>query len=457
MALYFPFSVSSNTQPTMTVNHMVYALYKQSSPLAIVTSQAFAPPHGARQVFFPALERTNWKFQLLETLPDNVTVVRVMDSYNFVPGTNTPLWYDPVEIEADVTPGVVSGTNTFTFDGTAGTFDWRGREIYSERVGLGTMKKTVQYSWDPVTGIFTLLTALDVFQPNELFNVEFGVVNAMAGVVVPPLFTDTMVITGAVTLVAADAGKNIIIKGLSAGFDITLPDITTVVDSVPFYFESGIGSHKMVRIKTAGGQIIDWLKGSLTDLKIGVCESLTIYKEKGTSVWRVHNGADGNFKTVGRMIITDADISVQEFNIMELIGGTYSITGAGRRLYEDYVQKLPPSQVCSFAVHGTGVNKYLYSYASGDNAYLPDMRDLYVRNSSGANLPGVYQGDNVGSFSGNLGLQHATNPYSGLPNVPRVANPGTNNIAVIDHPFTYTAVIPETRVKGRIVRIFVLT
>jgi len=450
------FNISSNAQPGMAVNHMVYALYKQSDPGVIVYSQAFAPPHNARLVSFPGIERTNWQFKLLQTLPDNVTVVSQMDSYFFVPGDNFVTYYEPVEIEIGVTPGTTIGANTFTFDGSGGTFDWRGRKVFVERVGQGTMSRTtsvLQYSWDSVNGIFTLLAVGDEFAPNELFNVEFGLVtDAISGVPVANLFSGTMIITGATTLVAGDAGKNIIIKGASVGFDITLPDITLVPSSVPFYFESGISSHKCVRIKTVMGQTIDWLKGAITDLKIGVCEALVIYKEPSTTNWRVHR-ADGNFMQVGRIIVTDADISVQEFNVMELNGATYSITGAGRRLYEEFVQKLPPSQVCTFAAWGTGDNKYKYSYASGDNAKLPDRRNLYVRNSDGSILPGVYQKDAVY-------IDPAKNLFATSKNGVETAtgwdsSPGEINIR---QGFTIQseAGVTETRPKTVVVRMFVL-
>lgn len=387
MANTITFNVASNAQPGITVNHMKYALYLQTDLSTIVAFQNFSPAHPARTVSFPGLTRSNYRFRLLETLPDNTTIVREMDYFDFVPGSSNIVYYPPVEIQADNTPGIVStvGSNTsFVFDGTAGTFDWRGREIFVERVGQGTMQRGVQYSWDTNTGTFTLLTVGDTFQPLELFNVEFGLVTTIdAGVAPQQLFSGVRIITGTTTLTNADIGKKIIIKGASNSFDITLPDIAVCLESIPMYFESGIGSHIGVRIKTVSGQIIDWLKGSRQDIKMGVCESLAMYKNIDTAVsrWRIHE-ADGNFRTVGRFITTDGDPTANEFNSL-LCDGSLKSTADYARLYEDFVLKLPVANVSSYLSHNIGTDKYKFSFASAGQFYLPDLRNVYLRNWDG--------------------------------------------------------------------------
>jgi hypothetical protein len=169
--------------------------------------------------------------------------------------------------------------------------------------------------------------------------------------------------------------------------------------------------------------------------------------------WRVFK-ADGNFRTVGRIITTDADITVQEFNCVPMDGASLS-TSDYARLYEDYVQQLPPSQVCNFADWTTGNNKYKYSYASGGFFRVPDRRDMFLRNTAGTDLPGVYQADNVGSFSGNLSLPKG-NSYTGAPNNTRLGNGGDPTAENKNIPFTYTAAITETRPKSVIVKQYVL-
>lgn len=80
---------------------------------------------------------------------------------------------NPIMIQVDHTTGVVAGAAGFTFDGTAGTFDWRGYDIYVERVGQGTMVKNVAFTWGIFTGVFALLNSITL-QPDEYFNITFS-------------------------------------------------------------------------------------------------------------------------------------------------------------------------------------------------------------------------------------------------------------------------------------------
>lgn len=425
MASTVTFNLSSNAQPTITVNHMVYAIYRQSDPTVIVQSQDFAPGgsgHPARDVTFPGLDRSNWQFRLLETLPDGVTVVREMDNFFFVPGANGVISYPPYEVQVDVTPGVVNGNTSFVFDGTDGTPDWRGRDAYPERVGQGTMQLEVQYLWDKETGSFTLLQDGDTFQPSELFNFTFATItDSIAGVPIPAPFSGVMIVENTTVLTGADIGKKIIIKGESTSFQITLPDLDTVTENVLIFFESGIGNHICVVIKTTGSDTIDWLKGGRSDLKIGRCESLVLYKNGGQ--WRVHD-SEGNFKLVGRIISTDDpyQVSIEDllgFNYLPLDGRALDINDYAR-LYE-YVTSLPGGQAVSFA-GWVGDSITRYSLASGGLFHIPDRRDLHERNvAEGGDIPGTWDTDQVGNFSASVTLQHG-NSYTGGPNRPIIGN-----------------------------------
>ena len=83
------------------------------------------------------------------------------------------MYRKPELIQADVTTGFISGVNTVTFDGSDGKADWRGWEIIPERIGQGTMKKNIDYSWDITTGEWTVLAPADIFQAGEYFFVQF--------------------------------------------------------------------------------------------------------------------------------------------------------------------------------------------------------------------------------------------------------------------------------------------
>lgn len=82
------------------------------------------------------------------------------------------------QIRVDTTSGLVSGVNSFTFDGTSGKLDYRGYEpVFTEISGRGIMVKGVDYSWNYSTGLFTLLIPLDVFVTNRYYNVHFQLLN----------------------------------------------------------------------------------------------------------------------------------------------------------------------------------------------------------------------------------------------------------------------------------------
>jgi len=98
---------------------------------------------------------------------------------NFFYGTSgqvdyytNPLGYRaPVTLQAGITTGFGANQTSFTFEGTAGAPNFKGYEIYPERIGQGTLVDNVGYTWDPQTAVFTLT---DGTQPNEYFNFTFS-------------------------------------------------------------------------------------------------------------------------------------------------------------------------------------------------------------------------------------------------------------------------------------------
>lgn len=77
----------------------------------------------------------------------------------------------PEYITAGLTTGFPAGGNTVTFDGTGGAPDWRGWTPILTR--NAPMKPGVDYSWDPLIGIWTLLITNDKFNNLEDFKAEF--------------------------------------------------------------------------------------------------------------------------------------------------------------------------------------------------------------------------------------------------------------------------------------------
>ena len=94
---------------------------------------------------------------------------------------------DDEQIKVGVTPGFVSGANSFTFDGTNGRPDYRGLSIVpSELNGRGIIINGLDYSWDAITGKFTLLLAGDKFIDESVYNIHFN-----SGIVQSPVTVNT--------------------------------------------------------------------------------------------------------------------------------------------------------------------------------------------------------------------------------------------------------------------------
>jgi hypothetical protein len=408
-----------STTAISTSNNVKVALYKESDPLAEVTSQTFANIAGVvpeRQWSFPGLDRTNYICKVLE-VDGSDNILQQYNRFEFVPNENETEWKDPILIQIGATaiPGgsgaFPAGVNTVTVP------DWKNWDIQAERIGAGTMKKTIDYTWNEATGVWTLLAVGDVFVDGEYFFVTFaprvnigGGVNNASGA----LFSQRKLVTNSLTLTASDIGKKILVQGAVSYLEITLPDITTVVENKITFFEFGRGTLKCARLKTATGQIIDWLQGTRASLYGCPNETLELYKVVNldtSQAWRVNN-SDGNFKSVGQHVnemITSGGV----FNKV-LLDGTAISSNDYARLYNDYVLRLPSSSVCNYADWGTGNNKYKYSFKDSGTGlfHVPDLRDKYERMVSASNLAAAYQANTVGPHYHISGIYEDSSDYA---------------------------------------------
>lgn len=81
------------------------------------------------------------------------------------------------QIKVGTTPGLVAGASFFTFDGTGTPAkpDYRNNEIVvSEINGRGILVKDVDFTWNYITGLFTLLgIVVPVFVNAQYYNIHF--------------------------------------------------------------------------------------------------------------------------------------------------------------------------------------------------------------------------------------------------------------------------------------------
>ena len=384
-------------------NFVKVALYKASSPLAIFDSQpADTPgPLDATTWSFPGLPKDNFICRIFEVTADDDVVRQIEGEFTFIPSSSRFDYKNPILIEIGVTEIPGNEPTVFPFDvNTVTVPDWIGWEPMIEKIGSGTMKPDIDYSYDIETGEWTLLIEDDIFQEHVFYWVQFRPIIIVDESVnqYATLFSDVLVVTANTTLTAADIGKKILVKSATSYIEITLPDISTVVENRIAFFEFCQGTLKCCKIKTYSGDIIDWIKKGVSDRNaLYGCpnETIELFKEvvdDDASQWRVHN-ADGNYKTVGQRVAED-QISTGVTNKLLLDGG--GTTGVSSddyaRLYYDNVLFLPGAQVCTYANWSSGNNRYLYSLKDSGTGkfHIPDLRDKYMRNSGDTRTAGTF-------------------------------------------------------------------
>lgn len=408
-------TIYTSAYPSIT-NNIEIRVYKQTDTAAIVQSLNHVAPHLDDVWSFPGLDRTNYLFRIFEM--SGSTIVQQLGNDMYVnPNSNGGVSFRATEqIEADVTTGFFSGVNSVAFDGSAGKEDWRGWDIASiERIGLGTMKRGVDYSYNMTTGVFTLLQPGDLFGHLEWYNVEFQA-NSTAvtdSVGVPLIFSSFLIKTANYTIATGDFGGVIICRPSGDYMELTLPAIATVPAGKQITIELGAqASQKCVKILTNGSDFIDWLLGNRNNLYLCNQESITLYKfidpAGPTPQWRVYNPF-GNFLQVGEQIPDDMDTS-KIFNKAPM-NGTALDALKYARLYNDYVLQLPTAQRVNYDDWSTGTNKYLYSLANSTfptNAgkfLIPDWRNKFERVTDGTRIPGNFQLEAIGQHFHDAGTE----------------------------------------------------
>ena len=182
----------------LILNRIRASVFLETDPIALVaTIIDITVGHPARIWHFPGLPRANYGFSLDE-IDIGGNPINNLALFSVVPSQiDGVLVRDDEQIKVDTTPGFNSGLNTVTFDGTAGKPNYIGWEIVpSELTGRGILAIGLDYSWDSVTGIFTLLQGGDVLAEGTIYNIHFNPILNPAGGSVPTIndFTTRLVI-----------------------------------------------------------------------------------------------------------------------------------------------------------------------------------------------------------------------------------------------------------------------
>ena len=412
----------SKAYPLIT-NGIRASVYLQSSPQALVASIIDTTTgHPARTWSFPGLPRANYGFSLDE-IDDSGNVLANLALFDVTPGeVDGLLTREDEQIKVDTTTGFVSGTAEFIFDGTLVSGvqkpNYVGWDIVpSELNGRGILVRGLDYNWFPETGTFVLLQPGDLFTTNTYYNIHFEPIQNPVGNSYPTVtdFTIRLMTSGGNASVT-DFGNKLIIEPVVPYCEIALPSIITVPEGRIMTVEVGGTGFNCVKFPANGSDVINFANG---DIYAYCGETFSVYRfnhpTRGNE-WRVCD-AEGNFKTVGRIVTEDKYYS-DVLNSIPLDGNPISVSTYAR-LYNDFVLQLPLAQTCNFDDWSTGNNMYLYSLANSSNPIYanqfrtPDRRGLFEKNNS-TGKAGDYNTDSVNNskviFRGTK-VKLATDPY----------------------------------------------
>jgi hypothetical protein len=386
------------------ITNRIKASVRQETGGAIIASIIDTTSgHPQRVWSFSGLPRNNYQFSLDE-IDGGGSVVNNLALFSVVPGqVDGLLCRDDEQIRVGTTPGFVTGATSAIFDGTSGKPNYIGWEIVpSELTGRGILVRELDYSWDKITGVFSLLITDDTFPANIYYNIHFDPVQNPIGNSYPTI-TDFGInlITADTVLDDSYFAKKLIVEPSGNYVKITLPDISTIPQGRKMMVEIGGTGIRCAKFLPNGADTINFLDGILI-ANSGESFSIYAYARPASPIeWRVCD-TEGNFKKVG--LIVSADHNESERQDMKLLNGDSLNKFKYSRLFEEVVSQLPLVQVCDYDVWSTGNNKYLYSFANSsdpghaDEFHIPDRRGLFEQNNK-AGKAGDYDSGGIGQFT----------------------------------------------------------
>lgn len=383
-------------------NTIKVALYKDSDPNVEAAAQYLQGPFTDGTFGFNNLDNVAYKAKRFEVANDDHS--HILADYGvffvFTPDNTGITYRNPVEWTAGVDympDGTLFPAGVSSFANT----DWIGWNITSLTTFSSSYPQS-SFSFNPATGTLSLFREGDIFEQDVTYSVGFEIkINVPDGSTTSGgsgLFSGKKYITEDTTLATTDANKLILIKGTASAITVTLPPLNDTPELQPFHFQFPTGNIRLARVPCAAGDTIDFGKGSRTIIRFYPTESFSIYKELDTetdpdnpvAVWRVFN-AVGNFLTVGETVSDEADAN-HVINKLSKNSTTYSAT-VYERIYEEFILKLPSSQVVPYSSWGSGENRYKFSLKDAITGlfHVPDTSNMFERQSSGTRAPNTFE------------------------------------------------------------------
>ena len=433
-------SVSSQASLLNTNNFFVFALYDASAPAILLESQQPAKPYGNPiQISFTynCLSGHIYIIKLWES-PDNTPTGVVRNSFSQAVNSNATSVNVKLDeyLEADVTPGLTSGSTSYV------NTDWAGWNYSIERIGGGTMVPDSSIDTNPnytqvSTGGFNLIQSGDVFQPDEKFVVRFTpqVFSVPETGAPSSIFSSGRVITADATLTISDLNKALLIQSSSTTITLTLPSLISVSDYSFVYIYSIGGSHYNAVINCAGTDKIKYglFGNTLSQIILGQGEILKMFK--ANNVWNVENDLPG-VRMVGEVFY---NYFGAEINALNLSGQLVS-RAEYPRLWA-YVQTLQTGSIVTDSAWNStfttvdGINYYTLKgcFSSGDgstNFRLPLITN-FIRPIS-SRVPGSLELQTIQAHNHHITGSSQTN-FGGFGHVPGVNMAGPEDGGYTDN------------------------
>lgn len=280
-------NIYQETKPVTGSNRLVAAIYDATAPTIVIASYAFIAPYtGQTQlVSFTGLNNIDYIYICWEsttTAPGGTS----RNNFNIVPSNNAFSIREDLFLTADMSSGLVSGTNFYGPDSSLIGWDW-----YTERVGQGSQtpgSDIIKTIAGVATGIsdtnadgWKLAVSGDLVGPLEKYVIHFyPKIATNTGAPTAKLISTTQILstTAGSVLDSTAVGKSFLLSGAAGYFDVTLPDLGTVPDNKPIFFLSDAGSHVNVGINCFSGQTFQLVPTSQSKIVLGQGEQLMIYK-----------------------------------------------------------------------------------------------------------------------------------------------------------------------------------
>lgn len=418
-------SIFQQTNPVGAGNSLVAAIYKASAPSILIALYQFPGPYtGATQLHtFPGLANVVYNYVLYES-PDGGADGTVRNSFSVQPNISSYNVRDPLYLEADTSPFFSSGTNFYGQDSSLLGWNWylelvaSGTQHYSE-IWTKTIAGVPTTADDTTADGWKLTTPGALIAPDERWVIHFLPQLAASTSSSGTFINGTQLLTSNTVLDNSAVGQTFLLQGGGGYIGITLPDISTVPDNEPIFFNSNGGSHINAGLICHAGQFLQWYDNQTnlssntrnTSLYLGQCESGYIYRftfPDNSKRWLVF-GMDGA-RLVGETVY---DYSRIPLNTIFANGQLLSRVNYARLW--TWVQNLesglliPDSQYNNtITVYGTVYQQYWGNYTSGDGSTTFRVPTLwkygFQRTKNGATglnsyngLPGSFYAQQIGA------------------------------------------------------------